>query len=157
MGIGLDCHRLLLLERKRRSRQVGVYLVVDEDLDLRPGLFLLPEAIEFLQARPDQSEQIAARLLDPLPRGLAEIFLLQQVEHGKVVLAESLLDRTPLLRVELFDRLHQPPEGRLDGQAVLLVIVVGDNLFVLLLVFHPRWVECQHLRQLLLDDLADVL
>ena len=132
MGIGLGCHRLLLLGHQWRNRQVGVCLVEDEDLDLRLGLFLLSAAIEFLQARPDRSERIAARLLDPLPRGLAEIFLFQQVEQGKFVLAESLLDRTPLLCVELFDQFHQPPEGLLDGHAVLLAIVVGDNLFVLL-------------------------
>ena len=145
MGVDLGRHRLLLFGRERRRRQAGVDLVEDEDLDLRLGLFLLPEAIELLQARRDRSEQVPACLLDPLPFGPSEIFLLQEVEQGKLVLGETLLDRAPLFRVQLFHQLHQPPKGLLDGDAVLLAVVVGDDLFVPLLVVHPRRIAGQHL------------
>ena len=60
--------------RERRGRKAGVHLVEDEDLDVRLGLFLFPEAVEVLQARVDRGEQIAARLLhQPLDTGESRI------------------------------------------------------------------------------------
>ena len=59
--------------------------------------------------------------------------------------------------IQVLNQIHELGEGLLDGDAVLLAVVVGDDLLVLLVVVHPHRVAGEHLGQLLLDDLADVL
>ena len=62
MGVDIGGHRFLLVGSERRCRQAGVDLVEDEHLDIRLGLLLLPEPIQFRK-----------KCLHPLPLDLAEI------------------------------------------------------------------------------------
>ena len=71
--------------------------------------------------------------------------------------AQSFLGGPLLLGVETLGEVHQPGEGLFDGGAVLLAVVVGDDLLVLLVVVHPQRILGEHLGQLLLDHVADVL
>ena len=98
MVIDLGGNRRLFLGGEGQLRQAGVDLIEDEDFDVRLGLLLLPEAVEFGQASLDCRQQIAARLLDPFALGLSQGLFPEQVEEGQFVLAEALW--TLLTKVE---------------------------------------------------------
>ena len=70
--IDLGHGRLFLLGGERWRRQVGVYLVEDEDLDFGLGLLLLPETVDLREALRDRRQQVAALLFDALPLRLGE-------------------------------------------------------------------------------------
>ena len=61
MSINAGRDRLLLLGNERRRRQVGVYLVENEHLDIRLGLLLLPETVELGETCLYGRQQVTAR------------------------------------------------------------------------------------------------
>jgi hypothetical protein len=73
------------------------------------------------------------------------------------ILAKPFLRCALLFLVQTVDELDQSAERLLDGGAVFLPIVVGDDRLVLHLIVHPGGVARQHLGEFLFDNVADVL
>src|SRR5262245_34299324 len=63
--IDIRSDELLFFRRKRWRRQVGEYLIEDEDLDIGLRLLLFPEAIKLRQSGLDRGQQLTAGLLHP--------------------------------------------------------------------------------------------
>jgi hypothetical protein len=61
-----------------------------------------------------------------------------------------------LLGVEAARKIYELGERFLDRHAILLAVVVGDNLRVLLVEIHPLGITRQHLREFSLEQLPDV-
>ena len=70
--------------------------------------------------------------------------------------AFAFLGGTMIFGVQTADKILQALEGLLDGDPILVVVVVGNDFRIFLVVIHPLRISCEHLRQLLFHQLPDI-
>jgi hypothetical protein len=107
------------------------------------------------QALIDESK--SAGLLHSFTGLLVQAVLLQEIKQGEFVFAEALFHRPCLFFMEAVHQFNQSVESLLDRRPILFTIVVGDDLLVFALVIHSARIAHEHLGELLLDDVADIL
>ena len=114
-----------------RAREGGVEIVQNEHFHVGLRLGVFGPVWHGPQMGYERGQEIAAGQFKALAVGFADGVFEEHLEEGVFILAEALFGGPPLLGIESFGEVHQSGEGLLDGDTVLLPVVVGDDLLIL--------------------------
>ena len=156
-GLGAGHHVVVGVGAIGQAGLVGVQEVVDGDLDGALGRLLVAPLVDAELLGLQRPQQLFGDPLDPFDVGPFQVRLLQQVEDRQRLLVQSFAKGAALLLLELLDELEQLLEGPLDGDAVLLAVVLGDDLLVVLLEIGAQRIPGQQALESLLDGVLERL